>query len=83
MATANAAGVVTAVVFVVCRSAFLYAPELSMNIARSWFHGIDINKIVATTIPADNFILGLVSATVSAWLVGWLFASTYNYFLKK
>ena len=54
-----------------------------MSIARSWFHGIDISQIATTTIPADNFILGLVTATVGAWLVGFLFAKLYNAFAKK
>ena len=83
MATAHAAAVVTAIIYVVCRQAFVWLPELSMSIARSWFHGIDINKIATTTIPADNFILGLVTATVGAWLVGYLFAKLYNGFAKK
>lgn len=82
-ATANAAAVVTAIVYVVCRQAFVWLPELSMGIARSWFHGIDISQIAATTIPTDNFLLGLVTAAVAAWLVGYLFATAYNWFAKK
>lgn len=83
MATAHAAAVVTAIIYIVCRQAFVWLPEFSMSIARSWFHGIDISKIATTTIPADNFILGLATATVGAWLVGYLFAVTYNWFAKR
>lgn len=82
-ATANALAVTTAIVFVVCRGAFLLAPELSLAIARSWFHGIDISKIAAQNVGADSFVLGIVTATVGAWLVGYLFATLYNEVAKK
>ena len=49
--TANATAVTTAIIYVVCRVAFIVAPDLSMAISRSWFHGIDISLIAAKTIP--------------------------------
>ena len=82
---ANAAAATVAVVFVVCRLAFLLAPELSLAISKTWFHGIDISKIAATSAAADpgSFILGLVTSIAAAWAVGYLFANLYNYFVKK
>lgn len=82
-ATANAAAITTAVIFVVCRTAFVVAPDLALSIGRSWFHGIDIGKIQALNLTTESFILGIVSATVGAWFVGYLFAVTYNMFVKK
>ncbi len=82
-ATANAAGITTAIVFFVCRAAFVIAPDLSMNIGKSWFHGIDISLIAAQNVASNSFFLGLISATVGAWLVGYLFAVIYNKFVKK
>lgn len=82
MALANAAGMTTAIVYVVCRGAFIVAPDLSLAIARSWFHGIDIGKIAAVNLSSESFVLGIVSTVISAWLVGYLFATTYNMFLK-
>lgn len=81
--TANATAVTTAIVYIVCRTAFVIAPELFMGISRSWFHGIDISLIAAKNIPPGSFVMGLISATIGAWLVGYLFASLYNSFLKK
>lgn len=81
--TANATAITTAIVYVVCRVGFLVAPELSMAIGRSWFHGIDISLIAAKNMPPGSFMLGLISATIGAWLVGYLFANLYNAFLKK
>ena len=75
---ANAAGATTAIAFILCRFAFIIAPELSLAISRTWFHGIDISQIAARQM--DGFILGLVSATLVGWLVGWLFAVFQNYF---
>lgn len=81
--TANAAAVTTAIVYVVCRFLVGLFPEVSMNVARSWFHGIDISKISAWNLSTESFFLGIISATVFAWLVGYLFANLYNYFAKK
>ena len=83
LTTANAVGVTTAIVYVVCRVLVGLFPEISMNVARSWFHGIDISKISAWNLSAESFILGIISATVFAWLVGYLFAVLYNYFLNQ
>ena len=80
--TANAVAATTAVVYIVCRLLVGLFPEISMNVARSWFHGIDISKISAWNLSTESFILGIVSATIGAWLVGYLFAKLYNYFLK-
>ncbi len=83
IATANAAGVVAAVVYIVCRQAFILAPEFAMSVGKSWFHGIDISKIATKSVPTDTFVLGLVSAAIGAWIAGYLFAVVYNQFVKK
>ncbi len=83
MATANATAITAAIVFIVCRVAFSLAPDFSMDIAKSWFHGIDISRISALNLSTDSFILGFVTATVGAWLVGYVFAISYNLFVKK
>src|SRR3989344_71706 len=81
--TANAAAATTAIVYVVCRLLVGLFPDFLMNVARSWFHGIDISKISAWNLSTESFILGIVSATITAWLVGYLFAKLYNYFSKQ
>lgn len=81
--TANAVGTTTAIVYIICRLLFGLFPEISMNIAKSWFHGIDISKISGWNLSFSSFVLGIVSATITAWLIGYLFAKLYNYFLKS
>ncbi|MEK7101402.1 MAG: DUF5676 family membrane protein [Patescibacteria group bacterium] len=82
-ATANAAAVTVAVIFVVCRLAVALFPDLAMTIAQSWFHGLQLSKVTGWDLSLGSFILGLVTSTGGAWLVGYIFASTYNYFVKK
>lgn len=78
MATANALAIVTAVVYIVCRLAFFAAPDLSLLVAQSWFHGISIGTLGVPEVTTESFILGFVTATGAAWLVGYYFAWTYN-----
>lgn len=83
--TANAIAVTVGVLYVICRVLVLLAPDLFLAITGTWFHGIDISKIAATSAAADpgSFVLGLITSAGGAWLVGYLFAYIYNYFVKK
>ena len=83
MATANAAAVTTALVYIVCALAVALFPDFTMSVARSWFHGIDLSKISAWNFSADSLVLGFVTAVAYAWFIGYVFARAYNYFLKK
>ncbi|MCL5797354.1 MAG: DUF5676 family membrane protein [Patescibacteria group bacterium] len=82
-ATANAAAVTVAALYVVCRLAVSLFPDLAMSVAQSWFHGLELSKVSGWNLSMGSFILGLVTSTVSAWLIGYVFASAYNYFAKK
>lgn len=83
VSTAHAAGATTAVVYAVCRLLVGLFPDWMFFLGQSWFHGIELQKLGVWNLTTENFIFGLVSASVSAWLVGYLFASFYNYFLGK
>ncbi|MBI2309641.1 hypothetical protein HYU89_01965 [Candidatus Collierbacteria bacterium] len=82
-ATANAAAVTVAIIFIFCRLAVALLPDLTMAIAQSWFHGLEISKISGWNLSLSSFILGLVTSAGGTWLVGYVFANTYNYFVKK
>jgi len=83
MATANALATITAGIFVACRLLVGIFPDWFFSVAQSWFHGIELTKLGTWNLTTGNFVLGLVTATVGAWLVGWCFAHCYNFFLKK
>ena len=82
-ATANAAAVTVGAFYVVCRVAVALFPDLAMSVAQSWFHGLEFSKVSSWNLSLGSFILGLVTSAVGAWLVGYIFATAYNYFAKK
>lgn len=84
MATANAAAVTVAFIAVVCALAIILAPDLSLGIAQSWFHGIDLAKVrIEPTFTLGPLIYGWVTATIGGWIVGYVFATAYNLFAQK
>lgn len=84
MATANAMAVTVAFIAVVCALAIILAPELSLGIAQSWFHGIDLDKMRMAVNPSvGSLIYGWITATIGGWVVGYVFASAYNVFTPK
>lgn len=83
MATANAAGATTAVVFVACRLFVGLFPDFMFSIAQSWFHGIELTKLEVWNITPVAFLWGLLSSAIFAWIAGYLFAYFYNMFVKK
>lgn len=84
MATANATAATTAFIAVVCALAIIIAPEFSIAIAQSWFHGIDLEKVRTAVNPSFGSILyGWITATIGGWVVGYMFATSYNWFAPK
>ncbi len=81
MATANAMAITVGFIYVACALLVALFPELFKAVASSWFHGMDLAAIW-TGAPRGNFVLGLVSAMGGSWLVGYIFAWTYNRFIK-
>ena len=43
--TANALAVTGAILYVFCRIAVSLFPNLSISIAQSWFHGLEISQV--------------------------------------
>ena len=81
--TANALAVTSAILYVFCRIAVSLFPNLSISIAQSWFHGLEISKISGWNLSLNSFIMGLITITGAAWLTGYIFAKVYNYFAKR
>ena len=82
-ATANAAAVTVAVAYVLCRLLITLFPQISMSVAQSWFHGLELSNVSTWNLSTSSFILGLITSAASAWVLGYLFAKTYNYFVTK
>lgn len=78
----NALAVTTAIIFVLCRILVGFFPDAFFTIAWSWFHGIEVNKLGAWNMDVPSFILGLVSATITAWIIGYIFSKIYRLVAK-
>jgi hypothetical protein len=81
IATANALAATVGFVYIACALFIWFLPELSRSVTASWFHGIDLNQLWTGT-ASGNFVTGFISAVVGAWIVGYIFAWTYNRFVK-
>lgn len=78
----NALAVTTAVLFVICRVLVGLFPDASYAIAQSWFHGIGINQTGSWDLTLVSFITGLVSITVVAWVIGYIYIRVSKLFAK-
>lgn len=78
----NALAITTAIVFAVCRVLVGLFPDASFAIAQSWFHGIGTNKVGTWNLDMPSFIIGLVSATVTAWIIGYIFTTVSKLLAK-
>ena len=82
MATGNAAAATTAVVFVACRFLVGLFPGGMFTLAQSWFHGVELSRMMTWNATPSAFFLGLISSTLFGWIVGYVFALFYNTFTK-
>ena len=83
IATANAVAVTTAILFIGCRIFVGLFPGLMFVIAQSWFHGVTLARFDSSNLSISSFLVGLMSSTITVWVVGYVFAKAYNYFLKS
>ena len=81
--TALALATTSAVVYLACVLLILVFGTSGVSFFARMFHGIDLMKIVAINISLADTVLGFVGLTVSALLVGMLFAKVYNTFAGK
>lgn len=78
---ANAFGAIGAVFYLGCYLIALTGPDLYKAVAQSWFHMMDLSSLWKSA--PSNFLLGVVSFTIIAWVSGWILAFAYNFFNKK
>lgn len=69
----------TAIVYVACRILVGLFPGAFFAISQSWFHGIKLNRLESWSLTGSSFIIGLISSTVTAWVIGWLFVKVYRW----
>jgi len=82
-ATANGVAITAGTIYIVCRVGVAFFPDLLMTITQLWFHGLELARVSGWNLSLGSFVLGLISLLIVAWLVGYFFANSYNYFVKK
>lgn len=80
---ANAAAVVGAGLFVVCRLLVGVMPQSMFNIAQSWMHSVALQpSMMGGYGTSSGWLVGIVSMVVVVWVVAYAFASLYNSWAK-
>ncbi len=83
---ANALTSVIAAIYIICFVLSFIAPDFVTGLGQSWVHVINLRLIKDTSaVNAADGIIGLVSLSLTTWVVGFSFAWLYNYwsFLSK
>ncbi len=81
---ALAVAMTTAFVYLVCLVFVALFPIETMATFGNYFvHGMDISSIAAKDIKLSESIIGLVIVTLSAYIVGYVFALIYNWLGQK
>ena len=75
--------IISGIMYVLCALLFAIAPQTTLNLFKDMFHGIDITKIASTPVSFGSNITGFIKIVVFSLIVGWLFATIYNYLLNK
>ncbi len=75
----SATALTAAIISIVCATAVYLFPDGTINFANSWTHGLDLT-VLKSTKPwtLGGLVYGLVSVTVTGFLIGVLFAYCYN-----
>ena len=74
---ANSLAVTTAVVYLICIIAVWIAPGITTTIGNYLLHGVDISRLVVARTFSYS-VITLITGTITGWLLGALFAITYN-----
>ena len=82
-ATANALAVVAGGLYLVCAVWTLISRSSYMGVMNTWAHGIELSDLPSKTPDMGTLLIGFVTFVLAAWVTGYAFAYTYNYFVKK
>jgi len=74
-----AVGLTAGVVYTFCAIVVALWPTQSLRFFATWFHGIDLTKIVVPIqLTFSKFILGLFSVVLFFYLVGFVYGLLHN-----
>lgn len=69
---ANAFALAMMVLWIICSLFVWLLPDLSLQITSWWMHGMDLSAMGSWHLTVGNFLLGGITAVISAWVTGWV-----------
>lgn len=81
-ATAHALATIGGLSYIICAAWVMLARDTFMNFFTMWAHSVNLTALPASTPGIGNVVIGFITFTGAAWITGYLFAVTYNYFDK-
>jgi len=77
---AAAATVVALVGYLICRIVSVIAPGFLVWFLEPWFHGVMLQPLIPSisTFQPTEFVIGLLTFSVTVWLTVFVFARLYN-----
>ena len=82
---ALAAAVTFAALDVLCALAVVLAPDATIAVFNTWFHGLDLKLLVPAggkAVTATQVISGVISAAVVSFVGGAVLAGCYNFLIR-
>lgn len=83
MVLANAFALTTGIFWVICGLFIWLLPDFSLTVTRWWFMGFDISSLGRFSLDFGTFLLGGITAIVSAWATGYVLGWSIEYFSKS
>ncbi|OGJ22621.1 MAG: hypothetical protein A2804_03580 [Candidatus Pacebacteria bacterium RIFCSPHIGHO2_01_FULL_46_10] len=81
--TANAFAVTTAFVWTVCTAGVAMLPGPSMMMNRWWMHGSNLSNVGRWNVTPEGYLFGGLVLVVFAWLTGYVYSSSLEYFRRR
>jgi hypothetical protein len=77
--------ITAAVLNVACAGLVAVAPDVTIGIFQSWWHGIDVSQLANTSAPMTlkSVALGLVTISAFAFIVGFAFGAVNNMVVRR
>ena len=75
---ANAFALTLAILWTLCSFFVWLLPDLSLQITSWWMHGMDLSVMGSWRLTIGNFLLGGITAVISAWVTGWVLGWTWQ-----
>ena len=78
-----ASGLLFSLLSLLCAIFVWLAPQTTLKFFSNWFHGVDLTQIFKPTFTFGEFLVGLLSVFVVAYVGGAILAWLYNVLEKK